>query len=248
MTKRQQLAASKGKACDRDKKPAASRKGKVMKKPSAVVEAADENPEKMGRGRGRGQGRGRGSRGRGRGMKAPDTWEQADPWTEDEWDEWLKWRAAAHAGEATNAAPEPSMPSRRRRSKGPDTKDGNEVQKSTRCQEEEVAPASKKPRKSVAEEAPAVELEVPEADMLQPNKKTFGGRKQPQHGMAHLKWAVIRAAWFEHVCPHIHVNRSKHEAGMFSCSTISHASRLAVLIRRLHVYQFCIWVCPQSRQ
>ena len=42
-------------------------------------------------------------------------------------------------------------------------------------------------------------------------RQTFAGRRQPANGLPNLRWAVFRKCFIEHIYPHIHVNRSKHE-------------------------------------
>ena len=47
-------------------------------------------------------------------------------------------------------------------------------------------------------------------------RSTFAGRRQPAHGMPHIKWSVLRQAFADHVRPHLHVSFSRHEDSRFN--------------------------------
>ena len=74
--------------------------------------------------------------------------------------------------------------------------------------EAEVTPPPKKKKHGAClQHTDAEEGESPPSE----GKLTFAGRKQPAHGLPHMKWAVLRDAFRDHVRPFLHVRASRHE-------------------------------------
>ena len=207
VTKRQQLAGDQSDGEDGAPDSGAgpkARKRQVMKRPVANLSVEDKEPlseSEATKSRGRGNGRGRG-RGRATAVKPKKPgWAVADEWTKDEWEEYLKFKAQAEEEDPKIS---------KKTKQGQDETETPNSKKARTCNEDETESNAKAKRKSNSGVAASQEAdETPSPD----RKVTFGGRKQPASGLPHLKWQVIRDSFADHVRPHIHVNRSRHEAG-----------------------------------
>ena len=179
-----------------------------------------ESSGRRGRGRGRAgasSGRGRGAakasaagRGRGRGRG-----KRADPCSE---------RMSMYDGEDSKQAPD-QMASEAESSNSEEESEDMDLavlrKPAARVSSTKAKPATRAKKIKIPSEIRGdvkdteEDNDSPVVDALT-GRQTFAGRRQPANGMANLRWAVLRKCFIEHIYPHIHVNRSKHEDGLES--------------------------------
>ena len=162
------------------------RKQQVMKRPAAKLAAAQAEPCDGGEGvpETSEPPRGRG-RGRGRGGRGRGGLKTQGPSTE-EWsqDEWDEWvKWQAERADRDASNLEVEAPVKKPKR---EPKDAGKSKKNHKAAQ---------PEKEIGDE-----------------KATFAGRRQPAHGLPHLKWQVIKDCFIDNVRPHVHVQRWKHEA------------------------------------
>ena len=228
------------------KRPAArgkapSKRQRPVKPLGGCEEASEvgEKPAKPGRGgrggRGRGRGRGR-ARGRGYPKPTPDELldecgaedsltddaempepEDADPMSEadeeDEGDLILAKKPAARVKPAKTkkaAVENHEYPKKKPKKSQPQEQDEEEDM----C--DEMTPPPKERKKNSVEAVAVDDAVASPPPVVGDGRSTFAGRRQPAHGMPHIKWAVLRQAFADHVRPHLHVTPSRHEDSRFN--------------------------------
>ena len=199
-----------------EEKPKASSMKKLRKAKACDLQASAGPEAGRGKGRGRGRargtsGRGRACRGRGRGRgKTADDWSRESTWDgEDSKQAFLDEPVTLQdeSEHITTSEAEQDEPVKRK--------------PAARVSKAKAKPGPKEPDSKIMDDMNDAEAENDrlEVDALT-GRQTFAGRRQPANGMANLKWAVLRKCFIDHVYPHIHVNRSKHEDGPFNLVSV----------------------------